>query len=120
MKAVIVNDMIGLITGVDEDGDAVAEFGGSYQLQISKQGEVWRVTNGVNGYGNNCRDEFKDATVTPLYETPAPPDGEAKLIADLKSEIELYQAAVEVKGNRVKELEEELKIANNPPNNIDY
>lgn len=72
MKAVIVNDMIGLITGVDEDGDAVVEFGGSYQLQISKVDNEWKVTNGVNGYGNNCRKEFEDATVIPLYESPAP------------------------------------------------
>ena len=64
--------MFGEVVNIDEDGDVVAKFGGSYQLQISKVDNVWKVTNGVDGYGHNCRDEFKDAIVTPLYEsTPA-------------------------------------------------
>jgi len=77
MKAVKVNEMFGEVVNIDEDGDVVAKFGGSYQLQISKVDNVWKVTNGVDGYGHNCRDEFKDAIVTPLYESTPAEDCEA-------------------------------------------
>lgn len=48
-------------------------------------------------YISACRERWKEL------------EANAKLIADLKTEIELYQAAVELKGNRVKELEEGLR-----------
>lgn len=73
MKAAIINDMIGLVTRTDEDGDCEVEFSGSYQFLISNVDGAWKVVNGVNGYGHNCLNEFKNATVTPLYESPSLP-----------------------------------------------
>jgi len=82
MKSVIVNEMITTDITIDEDGDVVAEFS-DYQLQLSKVDGVWRVTNGVDGWGKNCRDEFKDAKVTPLYESlPPQPEKVVKLATE--------------------------------------
>jgi hypothetical protein len=44
------------------------EFGGSYQLQISRIDGILKVTNGVDGWGKYCGDEFKDAEVKILCE----------------------------------------------------
>lgn len=46
----------------------VVEFGGDYQLQISKVEGKFCVTNGVNGWGNNCKDEFKDSEIVILED----------------------------------------------------
>jgi hypothetical protein len=50
----------------------IFEWNGHYQLEISNIDGVLKVTNGVDGYGNNCRLEFENTEVEILYKS-APP-----------------------------------------------
>jgi hypothetical protein len=61
------------ISGIDITMPFVIDIGnGDYQLEISPIGGKLQVTNGVNGWGDNCKDEFKDVEVKILYEAAQP------------------------------------------------
>lgn len=67
---ICVNDMVTRIPeGYCLTEPFTVEFGGDYQLQIAPIDGKYKVTNGVNGYGNNCKDEFKNAEVKILCES---------------------------------------------------
>ena len=69
-----------LITEVENISDCfVVEFGGDYQLEITKVLATgkYKVTNGVDGWGTNCRAFFQDEEVKILTEfqpLPEPPN----------------------------------------------
>lgn len=45
------------------------DFNGSYMVRIEQNSDsIWSVVNAMNGYGNNCADEFKEYTVTILND----------------------------------------------------
>ncbi len=57
-----IRDMITEVPeSVIEDNELVdLEFGSDYQIQIGYNfhNATWRVTNAVNGWGQNCKEEF--------------------------------------------------------------
>lgn len=70
---ILVRDMINeLPKGFDFQEPFIFEWQGAYQLEISKVDGVLKVTNGVNGYGNNCQDEFRDVEVKLLISSSTP------------------------------------------------
>lgn len=48
------------------------EFGGSYLLKIEYFVDRWVVSNAVDGWGNNCKEQFKDVDVMFLEQYPQP------------------------------------------------
>ena len=63
MRLIKIGELIAEIPDETEDVFDV-DFGGHYLLQITKyDGCRYEVTNGVDGYGNNCCAEFKHAAV---------------------------------------------------------
>lgn len=69
-----VKDMISRISELSECFDV--DFGGSYKLQIIKEKGEYRVSNAMNGWGENCYDEFANEPVTILAPLPAVEQGE--------------------------------------------
>jgi hypothetical protein len=68
-----------LITKIPDDADLqepfVVDSGGSYQIEISKIEGKYVVTNAINGWGNNCRDDFANSEVlilTQINQSPQP------------------------------------------------
>jgi predicted RNase H-like nuclease (RuvC/YqgF family) len=72
----------GMIAEIPENmGDQFnADFSGSVMLEISKIDGMWKVTNAMNGWGNNVMGElYSTATVTFLTEsTPQPSEAQDK------------------------------------------
>lgn len=50
-----------------------ATCGSSYRVELRKADTKWVVNNAMNGWGNNCYDEWMDKEVTLLYESPKEP-----------------------------------------------
>jgi hypothetical protein len=48
------------------------DFDGYYFMQISKIEGVWKVTNAVDGYGNNAKELFTNSKITFLTESSNP------------------------------------------------
>ncbi len=41
------------------NGDDI-DFGGLLKIKVEKEGREWRVTNAMDGYGNNCFEDIKN------------------------------------------------------------
>jgi len=59
-------------------------FGSSYRMLIENNSGFYRVCNAMNGYGNNCLDQFKKSKVLLLSTTPAPSDSLAATADEIK------------------------------------
>lgn len=64
MRKVVIRDMVAEIPEDALFGGIIdIEFGNDYQIRIANNTEGWIVTNAVNGYGENCREEFVNEEV---------------------------------------------------------
>lgn len=66
---VVIDMLIIRIPKSDLDAGSInVDFNGQYMIQIQKEesSNSWIVTNAMNGYGNNCFEEFKRSEVSIL------------------------------------------------------
>lgn len=64
MRKVVVKNLVAdVFDNQLEEPFMHVEFGNEYQLEITWKEDHYEVTNGIDGYGHNCRKEFENEKV---------------------------------------------------------
>lgn len=62
-RVVIGNNILSIDSELLNLSQLELDFGGSLLVQITKEDSVWKVTNAVNGHGQNMLGQLKDEKV---------------------------------------------------------
>lgn len=74
MKWIMIDGLVAELPIEAETNDVFdVSFGSSHMLQITKENNSYKVTNGVNGYGKNCFKEYQNQKVSILIDEPDSP-----------------------------------------------
>jgi len=74
VRVLIDTNVVRIIKDVlDQNNSLDIDFNGSYMIQIQKENDIWKVTNAMNGYGENCFEQFKNEKVIIIENEPFNP-----------------------------------------------